>query len=170
MIAVAALPQQRVADSWETFLVALADESDALAGIQRAVLVLTSSLVAGSPLQINAAERAVEASRVIYAKAAGIRRAMQVRGFGSKTLQQVCAYAPRRIAGTMNQRMSELATYSIGIRISTANNKSLIQSGMDRLVKVTGALQRAVSDEPGTYRRRGFVPPPRNSVLVSSRA
>jgi glycine/D-amino acid oxidase-like deaminating enzyme len=170
VIAVAAIPQARVADSWETFVQALADESAALGGIQRAALAMTTVLIAGTPVQIHASERALEASRVIYAKAAGARRAMQVRGFGQKTLRQVCAYAPRRIAGAINQRMSELATYSIGIRISSSNNKALITSGMERLVKVTGALQKATSDGPGTYRRRGIVAPPRNSVLVSSRA
>jgi hypothetical protein len=170
VIAVAAIPQARVADSWETFLATLADESVALAEIQRGALVLTTALIAATPARIHAAERDLEATRVAYARVAGARRAMQVRGFGQKTLRQVCAFAPRRIAGTINQRMSELATYSIGIRISSANNKALIQSGMERLIKMTGALQRAASDGPGTYRRRGFVAPPHNSVLVSSRA
>jgi ribosomal protein L16/L10AE len=170
MIALAAVPQQRAADSWETFVQALIDESGALGAVQCAALALTTVLIAGSPQAVTAAERALEAARVDYARTAGTRRGMQVRGFGQMTLRQVCGYAPHRWAGAIGQRISELATHSIGIRISVSNNKALIEAGMERLIKVTGALQRAVSDEPGTYRRRGFVPPPRNSVLVSSRA
>jgi hypothetical protein len=95
---------------------------------------------------------------------------MQARGFGKMSLRQVCTYAPRRFAATFNQRLYELATMSIGVRITTNNNKALIVGGLDRLMKVTSALQRAASQGPGTYRRRGFVPPPTNSVLVSSKA
>jgi hypothetical protein len=69
----------------------------------------------------------------------------------------------------LNQRLVELTTTSISLGITTSNNKALILSGMDRLMKVTAALQKAHSDGPGTYKRRGVVPPPSNSVLMSSK-
>lgn len=157
-------------DSWETFLQALADEAEALRRLNAAVQALTQTLVSGRAAEIVAAERAVDFERQTYGRACGTRRGMQVRGFGRKTLREVCAYAPRKLAIAINARIGELATLSISIRVSSGNNKALIVSGMDRLMKATAAVQRAASDEAGTYKRRGFVPPPRNSVLVSSRA
>lgn len=157
-------------DSWETFLQALEDETTALQRLNAAVLALTQALVSGRAADIAAAEREVEAERQAYGRACGARRGMQVRGFGRKTLREVCSYAPRKLAATIGARVGELATLSISIRVAAGNNKALIVSGMDRLMKATAAVQRAASEETGTYKRRGFVPPPRNSVLVSSRA
>jgi len=157
-------------DSWEAFLGALADETTALQRLNAAVLALTQSLVSGRAADIAAAERAVERERQAYGRVCGARRGMQMRGFGQKSLREVCSYAPRKLAAAIGGRISELATLSISIRIAAGNNKALIVSGMDRLMKATAAVQRAASEEAGTYKRRGFVPPPRNSVLVSSRA
>ena len=93
---------------------------------------------------------------------------MQTRGFGTMTLQQVCAYAPRHLAANMSQRMAELTYGSISLGITIGNNKSLILSGLERLMKVTSKLQESVTERTGVYKRRGYVAPPGASVLVSS--
>lgn len=156
-------------DSWETFIGALADESALLARVNEAAVKLTEALVENDAEKIVSTERALEGARKAYVSAAGRRRGMQSRGFGALTLRQVCAYAPRPLAAQIGQRLVELTTGSISLGITTNNNKALIASGMERLMKVTAVLQKAASDEPGTYKRRGYVPPPSNSVLVSSR-
>jgi len=159
-----------VSDSWETFAGALQDEAAAIRRVHDAALHLTAALVGSTPAEILSAEKALDGARRAYQTISAKRRGMQARGFGKMTLRQVCAYAPRRLAATLNQRLYELTTYSIGLRISANNNKALIASGLDRLMKVTVALQKASNEGPGTYRRRGFIPPPSHSVLVSSRA
>jgi hypothetical protein len=147
---------------------ALGEESTLLTRMNEAALGLTGALVAGDVDKISSIERELDAARRAYQAACGKRRGMQVRGFGTMTLRQVCAYAPRQIRLTINQRLTELSTGSIQLGITNGNNKALIASGMERLMKVTSALQKATDSGPGTYKRRGFVPPPSNSVLVSS--
>jgi hypothetical protein len=159
-----------VTDSWEAFAGALHEESMLLKRTHEAALGLTKALVKSDAVAILETERALDSARRAYHSASGKRRGMQIRGFGSLTLRQVCLYAPRPLWPTLNQRLVELTTTSIGLRITNNNNKALIQSGMQRLVKITTALQNASSDGPRTYKRRGFVPPPQNSVLVSSKA
>jgi len=159
-----------MSDSWETFAGALLEESAALGRVHDAALRLTEVLVNNRAAEIMLAEKALDGARRAYQTLSAKRRGMQARGFGKMTLRQVCAYAPRRLAPTLNQRLYELTTYSIGLRITSNNNKSLIASGMERLMKVTSALQSAANEGPKTYRRRGFIPPPTNSVLLSSRA
>lgn len=159
-----------MSDSWEAFAGALQEESAALGRVHDAALRLTEVLVKNRVAEIVVAEKALDGARRAYQNISGKRRGMQARGFGKMTLRQVCAYAPRRLAPTLNQRLYELTTYSIGLRITSNNNKSLIASGMERLMKVTAALQSAANEGPKTYRRRGFIPPPTNSVLLSSRA
>ncbi|MDQ2865189.1 MAG: hypothetical protein M3R51_03075 [Candidatus Eremiobacteraeota bacterium] len=156
-------------DSWDTFISALSEESALLAGTSDAALRLTAALVSNNLDAIFASERDLDTARRAYQAACGKRRGMQVRGFGTKTLRQVCAYAPRNLRLALNQRLSELSVGSIQLGITTNNNKALIASGMERIIKVTSALQKATNDGPGTYRRRGFVPPPSNSVLMSSK-
>jgi hypothetical protein len=157
-------------DSWESFASALQDESAALARVHDTALKLTQALVRNKPSEITLADRALDGARRAYATTSAKRRGMQARGFGNMALRQVCAYAPRRFAPAFNQRLYELTTLSIGLKITANNNKALIASGLDRLMRVTSAIQRAASQGPKTYRRRGFIPPPTNSVLVSSRA
>ena len=159
-----------MSDSWEAFAAALLDESVLLRRTHEAALALTKALVKSDAHAILDCERALDSARRAYHSASGKRRGMQIRGFGALTLRQVCLYAPRQLWPTLNQRLVELTTTSIGLRITNGNNKALIQSGMQRLVKITAALQKAASDTPRTYKRRGFVPPPQNSVLVSSKA
>jgi hypothetical protein len=157
-------------DSWETFAATLGEESARLREVGEAAQRLTKALVANDVALIAHAERELDAARRAYQSASGKRRGMQVRGFGTMTLREVCRYAPRKLRPVFNQRIAEIMTTSIALGITTSNNKALIVSGMDRLMKVTAALQKAASDAPRTYRRRGFVPPPNNSVLVSSKA
>lgn len=157
-------------DSWETFAGALQDESAALGRLHAAAAHLTQALAGTSAVEIMNAERALDGARRAFATLSAKRRGMQARGFGKMTLRQVFGYAPRRLLPALNARLYELTTYSIGLRITSNNNKALIAGGLDRLMKVTSALQRAANEGPKTYRRRGFVPPPTNSVLVSSRA
>ena len=157
-------------DSWEAFAAALKEESQALSRLQDAALVLTKALVRNAPNEILAAERALDAARRAFQELSSKRRGMQARGFGNMTLRQVCAYAPRRLAPVLGQRLSELSTYAVGTKISSGNNKALISSGLARLMRVMTTLQKAANPGPGTYKRRGFIPPPTNSVLVSSRA
>ena len=156
-------------DSWDSFANALGDEAAQLGRVNEAALKLTQALVENDADSIVAAERVLDDVRKSYVSAAGRRRGMQARGFGNLTLRQVCAYAPRQLMPTLNQRLVELTTGAISLGITTNNNKAIIASGMERLMKVTSVLQKAASDAPGTYKRRGYVPPPSNSVLVSSR-
>jgi hypothetical protein len=159
-----------MSDSWQNFVNALSEEAVLLRSVGDAAQRLTRALVANDIPQISQAERELDASRRAYQAASGKRRGMQVRGFGTMTLRQVCGYAPRKLWPVLNQRVTEIATTSIALGITTNNNKALIMSGMERLMKVTSVLQKAASEGPGTYKRRGFVPPPTNSVLVSSKA
>ncbi len=157
-------------DSWEMFLGSLGDEAESLARVHAAALALTQALVDGTPAVICEAERGLESARVAFTSASSRRRGMQIRGFGQLGLREVCSYAPRRLTNMFYQRISELTTHSLGLTITSNNNKALIAAGLERLVSITGAMQKAANDGAGTYKRRGFVPPPSNSVLVSSRA
>ena len=159
-----------MSDSWDAFLNALHEEASLLMRVHDAAQRLTKALVANDVTEISTVERELDSARQAYQTASGKRRGMQVRGFGSLTLRQVCAYAPRSMWPLLGQRLQELTTTSIALGITTNNNKALILSGMDRLMKVTAALQKAHNDGPGTYKRRGFLPPPSNSVLMSSKA
>jgi hypothetical protein len=159
-----------MSDSWDAFAAGLAEESVALRHVHDCAQRLTKALVQNEIPLIATAERELDAARRAYQAISGKRRGMQVRGFGTLTLRQVCGYAPRSMWPTLNQRVVELATTSIGLGITNGNNKALIMSGMKRLMKITSALQKAANDSPRTYKRRGFVPPPSNSVLVSSKA
>src|SRR5215472_6579732 len=132
-----------MSDSWETFAGALLEESAALGRVHDAALRLTEVLVNNRAAEIMLAEKALDGARRAYQTLSAKRRGMQARGFVKMTLRQVCAYAPRRLAPTLNQLLYELKTYSIGLRITSNNNKSLIASGMERLMKVTSALQSA---------------------------
>jgi hypothetical protein len=158
-----------VSDSWESFAQSLQDESGCLDRLNAAAIKLTRSLVDGEAEKILDADRELNAARQAHSTATSKRRGMQARGFGTMTLQQVCQYAPRNLALQFNQRLAEITCGSIQLGITIANNKALIMSGLERLMKVTSKLQESVSDRPGVYRRRGFVPPPDGSVLVSSK-
>ena len=159
-----------MSDSWETFAAALQDEAAALTRVHEAALKLTKALVGRKASEITFAERALDGARRAFQSASHKRRTMQARGFGKMTLRQVCGYAPRRLAPVLNQRLYELSTLSIGMKITNNNNKALIVSGLDRLMQVMATFQKAANGNLKTYKRRGFIPPPTNSVLVSRSA
>lgn len=159
-----------MSESWDSFATMLLDESVTLRKTHDAAVNLSKALVKNEPNAILTAERALDQARREYHAASGKRRGMQIRGFGTMTLRQVCAYAPRPMWPQFNQRIVELTTTSIGLRMTNNNNKALIAAGMQRLMKITAALQKAANRGPRTYKRRGHIPPPTNSVLVSSKA
>jgi hypothetical protein len=155
---------------WPRFAELLADENRLLGALGEAALGLTDALVVNDPDAIELAERRVEGQRVLHGSAYAQRVAMQQRGFGTLTLAQVCAYAPPALRRSMYATMHELGTHGIALKLTVSNNKSLILAGMDRLARTVAVLQRAGTEQTGTYRRRGVVPPPDGSVIVSRRA
>ncbi|MGH8164975.1 MAG: hypothetical protein ACREP1_11650 [Rhodanobacteraceae bacterium] len=158
-----------MSDSWELFAQSLRDESAGVGRLNAAALALTRTLVEGGPGAIVAADRELNEARQAHAAVMSKRRGMQARGFGTMTLRQVCAYAPSTLAAEFNQRLSELTYGSIQLGITVANNKSIIANGLERIMNVTAKLQESISDRPGVYKRRGFVPPPNASVIMSSK-
>jgi hypothetical protein len=155
---------------WERFAELLGEENRLLGDLGEAALRLTDALVRNDPDAIEASERRVEAQRVLHGTAHAARLAMQRRGFGTLTLAQVCAYAPPALRRTMYGAAKGLETRGVALRLTVSNNKALILAGMERLARTVAVLQRAGTEQTGTYRRRGVVPPPDGSVLVSRRA
>lgn len=155
---------------WRMFSELLAEENRLLADVQSAALALTDALVKNDPAEIEATERQLEARRVLHGTVYARRIAMQKRGFGDQTLQQVCAYAPRGLRAHLFATTHEILTRGIGLKLTIDNNRALILAGLDRLAKTVAVLQRAGTEDPRTYRRRGTIPPPTGSVIVSRRA
>ena len=159
-----------MSDSWETFAEVLSQESATMSRLHRAAVALTKALVAGEPHEILERTQCVETERKVHAAAASSRRIMQRRGFGKMTLREVCSYSPRVLSHHFCARLSELAYYASSLRITNDNNKALIVAGMERLLKVVDVLQRAASEQTGTYRRRGLQRKRDASVIMSQRA
>jgi hypothetical protein len=157
-------------NEWQRFGEMIAEECRLLNDLGVAALALTDALVENDPDAIEAAERRVEARRVLHGTAYAQRVAMQRRGFGTLTLEQVCAYAPPALRRAFYGIVHELGTSSAALQMTVSNNKSLILAGMERLARTVAVLQRAGTEQTGTYRRRGVVPPPDGSVIVSRRA
>lgn len=155
---------------WQSFVTLVGAESKALGQLGEAALRMTDALVANDPEAIENAERHVEAQLVLHASAYQQRVGMQKRGFGPLTLPQVAAYAPPALRPTIQAYAHEIGVRGIGLRLTVANNKSLIMAGMDRLARTVAVIQRAGTEQPGTYKRRGTVPAPHGSVIVSRRA
>jgi hypothetical protein len=156
--------------SWSEFTSALRTEAAALAVVDRISVTLTSALVERDAARIGSINEQLEGARLAHHASQSRRFAMQRQGFGDMPLAKVIDYAPRNLAMKLRGYTSDLAYRAISIGITTRNNKSLILAGMDRLLKVVTLLQHSTSDQPRTYKRRGFVPPPDNSVLVSRKA
>ncbi len=155
---------------WQQFARLVGEENRLLAELNAAALRLTDALVRNDPAAIESAERRLEAQRVLHGTAFAQRVAMQRAGFGSLTLAQVCAYAPGSLRRWMHGTVHQLGTRGTELRLTVSNNKSLILAGLERLARTVAVLQRAGTEQTGTYRRRGVVPPPEGSVIVSRRA
>lgn len=155
---------------WQSFAKLLGEENRLLAELNAAALKLTEALVANDPATIETTERRLEAQRVLHGTAYAQRIAMQKRGFGELTLTQVCAYAPPSLRAWMYGTVHQLRIRGIELKLTVSNNKALILAGLERLARTVAVLQRAGTEQTGTYRRRGVVPPPEGSVIVSRRA
>jgi hypothetical protein len=155
---------------WQKFAQLLGEENRLLAELNAAALALTDALVKNEPEAIDHAERRLEAQRVLHGTAYAQRIAMQRAGFGTLTLEQVCAYAPGTLRRWMYGTVHQIVTRGTELRLTVANNKALILAGLERLARTVAVLQRAGTEQTGTYRRRGIVPPPEGSVIVSRRA
>jgi hypothetical protein len=155
---------------WQKFAQLLGEENRLLAELNAAALALTDALVENEPERIDLAERRLEAQRVLHGTAYAQRIAMQRAGFGTLTLDQVCAYAPGTLRRWMYGTVHQIVTRGTELRLTVANNKALILAGLERLARTVAVLQRAGTEQTGTYRRRGIVPPPEGSVIVSRRA
>jgi hypothetical protein len=155
---------------WQSFAKLLGEENRLLAELNAAALALTEALVANVPARIELAERQLEAKRVLHGVAFAQRVAMQRKGFGELTLHQVCAYAPPTLRRWMYGTVRQIGVRGAELRLTVANNKSLIIAGLERIARTLAVLQRAGSEQPGTYRRRGVIPPPEGSVIVSRKA
>ena len=155
---------------WQRFAELLGEENRLMAALNAAALALTDALVQAEPDAIDLAERRLEAQRVLHGTAYAQRIAMQRAGFGTLTLEQVCAYAPGSLRRWMYGTVHQIVTRGTELRLTVANNKALILAGLERLARTVAVLQRAGTEQTGTYRRRGIVPPPEGSVIVSRRA
>ena len=155
---------------WQRFAEMLAEESRQLGELGSAALALTDALVVNDAEAIETAERRVEARRLLHGTAFAQRIALQHEGFGSLTLPQVCAYAPPAMRRQLYAIAHAISVGTIALKMTVSNNKSLILAGMERLARTVAVLQRAGTEQTGTYRRRGVVPPPDGSVIVSRRA
>ena len=156
--------------SWESFRALLHDESRLLGDLNQAALAMTDALVANDIARINAAERRLEAARILHQEGQRRRARMQRSGFGELTLEQVCAYAPGPMRRLFQGLARELTIRGISLAITVNNNKALILAGMDRLQKTVALIQESMTESTGTYRRRGVIPKPTASVIVSRKA
>ncbi|HZO94437.1 MAG TPA: hypothetical protein VFB22_11820 [Candidatus Baltobacteraceae bacterium] len=157
-------------NQWQRFGELLGEENRLLGELGTAALGMTEALVQNDPARIDAAGKRLEAQRVLHGTAFARRIAMQKQGFGTLTLPQVCAYAPPSLRRRFYATAHELATRTIALKLTVSNNKALILAGMDRVSRIVKVLQKAGTEQTGTYRRRGIVPPPEGSVIVSRRA
>jgi hypothetical protein len=156
--------------SWQLFADALAGENECLGELGAAALAMTSALVFGPAAKIDASERDVEAQRVRHAQAHLRRVTMMKAGFGDLTLRQVCGHAPAPLRRSVFSSLRDLRTRGIALQITVANNKALINAGLARIAKTIVVMQRSLSEQTGTYRRRGTLTAPNGSLIVSRRA
>jgi hypothetical protein len=156
--------------SWQAFADALEDENRCLGELGAAALAMTSALVSGSAAQIEAADRSVDALRILHAQAHARRMKMQKSGFGDLTLRQVCGYAPGPLRRVVFGSLRDLRTRGIALQITVGNNKALITAGLRRIAKIIAAMQKGLTEQTGTYRRRGTVAPPNGSLIMSRKA
>jgi hypothetical protein len=156
--------------SWDGFRGLLQEETRLLGELNTVAIAMTDALVQRDVDRINASERKLEGQRILHQTARRKRLQMQVAGFGELTLEQVCAYAPGPMRRGFQQLSREMSIKGISLAITVNNNKALILAGMDRLQKTVEAIHEAMTESTGTYKRRGTVPKPNSSVIVSRKA
>jgi hypothetical protein len=157
-------------DSWNSFADMLRAERDQMRVLNVVAMEMTNALVENDATAISLAERKLEVEQSRHNAVFQRRVETQKRGFGDMSIASVIAYAPREIAWNLYGDMCEIQISTHALGLTNENNKSLILAGMDRLMKTVAIIQRAGNEQPGTYKRRGTVPPPDGSVLVSRRA
>ena len=156
--------------SWDGFRALLQEESRLLGELNTAALTLTEALVQNDVTRINASERRLESARIMHQQAQRRRAQMQRAGFGELKLEQVCGYAPGPTRRIFQGLSRELTIKGISLAITVNNNKALILAGMERLQKTVQLIHEAMTESTGTYKRRGVVPKPDGSVIVSRKA
>lgn len=158
-----------MSDSWESFVETLAQECAAFGAVNERALELSDALVQNSAEKIHATQRGLEDARKQLVAVRSRRRGMQNRGFGNLSLKKVARYAPPAIRAQILVRLRELTYYSIKLDLVNSNNRALILGAMERLMAIV-AVMRRVQLQPLTYKRRGVVPPPEHSMIVSHEA
>jgi hypothetical protein len=158
------------AGSWQAFADALADENQCLAELGAAALAMTTTLVLGTAAEIEGADRRVDARRILHARAHARRMTMMRSGFGEMSLRQVCGYAPPALRRSVVTSLRELRTRAIALQITVGNNKTLIRAGLERIASTVRVMQKSLSEQTGTYRRRGLSAPMNSSLIVSRKA
>lgn len=153
-------------DSWETFIEVLGRECAAFGAVNEKALEMSVALVQNVPVRIHETQRALDAARRGLVSARAQRRAMQQRGFGNMSLKKVTKFAPPAVAAQLSMRMRQLQYYTIKLDLINSNNRALILGAMERLMAIVGVMRR-VQMHPMTYKRRGMVPPPDRSMIVS---
>jgi hypothetical protein len=156
--------------SWDGFRALLQEECRILGELNVHALAMTEALVQKDLDKINASERKLEGHRILHQQARRKRYQMQQAGFGELTLEQVCAYAPGPMRRGFQQISREMSIKGISLAITVNNNKALILAGMERLQKTVELIHEAMTETPGTYKRRGTVPKGNSSVIVSRKA
>ena len=156
--------------SWQAFADALAEENRTLGELGAAALAMTNVLVLGNAAQIDAANLTVDARRVQHAQAHLRRITMMRAGFGDLTLRQVCGYAPGPLRRTLFGSLRELRVRGIALRLTVANNKALIGAGLARIANTIAVMQKNMTGQTGTYRRRGTIAPASGSLIMSRKA
>jgi len=155
-----------MSDSWESFIEILGRECAAFGAVNEKALEMSVALVQNVPERIHETQRALESARKGLVSARSQRRAMQQRGFGNMSLKKVCRFAPPPAAAQISARMRQLTYYTIKLDLINSNNRALILGAMERLMAIV-AVMRRVQMQPLTYKRRGMVPPPDRSMIVS---
>ena len=156
--------------SWEGFRALLQEETRLLGELNNMALTMTDALVQRDIEKLNITERRLEGQRILHEQARRKRVEMQRAGFGELTLEQVCTYAPAPMRRGFLQLSRELTIRGISLAMTLHNNKTLIIAGMDRLQKTVQLIHDAMVESTGTYKRRGNVPKPSGSVIVSRKA
>jgi hypothetical protein len=156
-------------DSWAAFVEVLTQEADAFAVVNERALRLSAALVENSPENIHAAQRALEEARKQLVGLRSRRRGMQLRGFGNLPLKKVARYAPPAAGSRIVAQMRRLRQCTIQLELVNSNNRALILGAMERLMAIVAVMRRAQM-QPLTYKRRGIVPPPDHSMIVSHKA